>query len=134
VITSKCVLLVMSLSQRLVGNQRITEAIVTQSNLEGRKLLAAIKAETSVIKSVKDDTTKLQKLFTTKLKIDTDDKVFSWLSAPDMAVDHANIKMKRQPDTGLWFTNGDIFKNWKTSQRSFIWLYGIPGCGKTVLR
>lgn len=105
----------MSLSQRLVDKQRITEAIVTQSNLEGRKLLAAIKAETSAIKSVKDDTTELQNLFITKLKIDTDDKVFSWLSVPDMAVNRANIEMKRQPDTGLWFTNSDIFKNWKTS-------------------
>jgi hypothetical protein len=117
-----------------VGNQRTTVAVVTQSNLRGRKLLAAIKAETSTIGSVKDDTTELQRLFTTKMKMDVDGKVFSWLSAPDVTVDHANIKVKRQPDTGLWFINGDIFKSWKTSQQSFIWLYGIPGCGKTVLR
>jgi hypothetical protein len=62
------------------------------------------------------------------------EKVFSWLSAPDLTVDHENIKKKRQPETGLWFTNGDNFKRWKAGQQSLIWLYGIPGCGKTVLR
>jgi hypothetical protein len=108
--------------------------VVTQSNLRGTKLLDAIKADTSTIKSIKNDTSELRTLFASKMKIDVDDKAFSWLSATDMKFDHANIKKKRQPDTGLLFINGDDSKSWKTGQQSFIWLYGISGCGKTVLR
>ena len=69
-----------------------------------------------------------------KMKIDIDDKCFSWLAAPDPTVDHENNKQKRQPDTGLWFMNGDDFAGWKSGFQELIWLYGIPGCGKTVLR
>jgi hypothetical protein len=40
---------------------------------------------------------------------------------------------RRQADTGRWFLENENFSNWKTSTSSFLWLYGIPGCGKTVL-
>lgn len=39
----------------------------------------------------------------------------------------------RQPDTGLWLLESDAFFNWKKDNSSFIWLHGIPGCGKTIL-
>jgi SpoVK/Ycf46/Vps4 family AAA+-type ATPase len=97
-------------------------------------MLVEIKADTSAITSVKNDTTELRKLFVSKMKIDVDEKVFSWLSAPKLTDDHETIKKKRQPDTGLWFINGEAFTSWKAGQQKFMWLYGIPGCGKTVLR
>ncbi|THZ07631.1 hypothetical protein D6C91_10230 [Aureobasidium pullulans] len=31
------------------------------------------------------------------------------------------------------FIHGDAFKQWKQHSNSFLWLHGIPGCGKTVL-
>ncbi|KAI0453832.1 hypothetical protein F5B21DRAFT_525469 [Xylaria acuta] len=34
---------------------------------------------------------------------------------------------------GSWFTGSSEFGDWKKSPNSFLWLYGIPGCGKTVL-
>ena len=40
---------------------------------------------------------------------------------------------QRQPDTGLWFLEGEDYAAWKANPASFIWLYGIPGCGKTIL-
>lgn len=40
---------------------------------------------------------------------------------------------QREPDTGLWFLDGEDYAAWKTNPASFIWLYGIPGCGKTIL-
>ena len=39
----------------------------------------------------------------------------------------------RHPFTGLWFTQGDRFRDWMTAARSRLWLGGIPGAGKTVL-
>lgn len=40
---------------------------------------------------------------------------------------------QRQEGSGLWFLQNDMFAKWKTRQNSFLWLYGIPGCGKTIL-
>jgi ankyrin repeat protein len=35
--------------------------------------------------------------------------------------------------TGLWFTDGDEFKSWRDNGHSRLWIYGIPGAGKTIL-
>jgi len=40
---------------------------------------------------------------------------------------------ERQPGTGTWFVESKQYANWKTNPDSFLWLYGIPGCGKTIL-
>jgi len=47
---------------------------------------------------------------------------------------HQNIAIKlRQPGTGVWFTEGPQFKHWLETTNGKLWLYGIPGAGKTVL-
>jgi hypothetical protein len=47
---------------------------------------------------------------------------------------HQNIAIKlRQPGTGVWFTEGSHFKRWLETPNAKLWLYGIPGAGKTVL-
>ncbi|KAF1954428.1 hypothetical protein CC80DRAFT_567678 [Byssothecium circinans] len=40
---------------------------------------------------------------------------------------------QRQDDTGLWFLESGQYAEWKTDAASFLWLHGIPGCGKTIL-
>jgi Cdc6-like AAA superfamily ATPase len=40
---------------------------------------------------------------------------------------------ERFAETGIWFTESLVASNWKTAPGSFLWLYGIPGCGKTIL-
>jgi Cdc6-like AAA superfamily ATPase len=40
---------------------------------------------------------------------------------------------QHQGGTGLWFLESEQFSRWKIDAASFLWLYGIPGCGKTVL-
>ncbi|KAK0713722.1 hypothetical protein B0T26DRAFT_718172 [Lasiosphaeria miniovina] len=37
------------------------------------------------------------------------------------------------PLTGLWLTEGPIFKQWLDVPNSKLWLCGIPGGGKTIL-
>ena len=38
-----------------------------------------------------------------------------------------------QPSTGTWFLECDEFRSWLKSENSKLWVYGIPGAGKTVL-
>ncbi|KAH0372123.1 purine and uridine phosphorylase, partial [Aureobasidium melanogenum] len=60
-------------------------------------------------------------------------EIRDWLSAPDPSTNYTNALEKRHPDTGLWFIDGEAFERWKGQPNSFLWLHGIPGCGKTVL-
>jgi KaiC/GvpD/RAD55 family RecA-like ATPase len=56
-----------------------------------------------------------------------------WLSAPDPSINYQKALKQRQDDTGLWFLESDQCAEWKTDTASFVWLHGIPGCGKTIL-
>ncbi|KAI4181822.1 MAG: hypothetical protein LQ348_004959, partial [Seirophora lacunosa] len=38
----------------------------------------------------------------------------------------------RQPGTGLWLIESQEFREWERTEGSKLWLYGIPGAGKTV--
>jgi Cdc6-like AAA superfamily ATPase len=40
---------------------------------------------------------------------------------------------QRQEGTGLWLLQSRPFTKWHSQQNSFLWLHGIPGCGKTIL-
>jgi Cdc6-like AAA superfamily ATPase len=60
-------------------------------------------------------------------------KVIQWLSPPDPSTNYNKALQQRQEGTGLWFLKGDAFAAWKSQRNSSMWLYGIPGCGKTVL-
>ncbi|KAK0108253.1 hypothetical protein ONS95_003071 [Cadophora gregata] len=44
----------------------------------------------------------------------------------------ANVRL-RQAGTGGWFLDGAEFKSWLSADHGKLWLYGIPGAGKTVL-
>jgi hypothetical protein len=56
-----------------------------------------------------------------------------WLSAPDPFTNYQEALKLRHADTGLWFLEGEQYKRWKTEAQLPILLYGIPGCGKTIL-
>ena len=60
-------------------------------------------------------------------------RIRNWLSAPDPSINYENALGSRQHGTGLWFLNSEEYIEWKTNNPSPIWLYGIPGCGKSVL-
>ncbi|KFY32241.1 hypothetical protein V493_00374, partial [Pseudogymnoascus sp. VKM F-4281 (FW-2241)] len=56
-----------------------------------------------------------------------------WLSPPDPSMNYRKAIKLRQSNTGLWLLEGEVYSKWKRNASSFIWLYGIPGCGKTIL-
>jgi hypothetical protein len=60
-------------------------------------------------------------------------KICSWLSAPDPSTNYHKAHKQRQAETGLWLLESAKLTEWKESAASRLWLYGIPGCGKTIL-
>jgi len=60
-------------------------------------------------------------------------KICQWLSAPDPSINYQKALKQRQPNTGLWFLESESYASWTTDAASRLWLYGIPGCGKTIL-
>ncbi|KAF2186074.1 purine and uridine phosphorylase [Zopfia rhizophila CBS 207.26] len=61
------------------------------------------------------------------------EKIDCWLSPADPSTNYNKALQQRQEGTGLWFLQSNAFAKWKTQRNSFLWLYGIPGCGKTIL-
>ncbi|KAK0644310.1 ankyrin repeat-containing domain protein [Cercophora newfieldiana] len=60
-------------------------------------------------------------------------ELLGWLChSVDTSINHNLAVEKREPETGDWFLESDQFSHWVRSA-DFIWLHGIPGCGKTVL-
>lgn len=55
------------------------------------------------------------------------------MSAPDPSTNYQKAIKLRQADTGLWFLESDAYTQWKRAATTPLWLYGIPGCGKTIL-
>jgi hypothetical protein len=60
-------------------------------------------------------------------------KICRWLSAPDPSTNYHKAHKQRQAKTGLWLLESAKFTEWKEIAASRLWLYGIPGCGKTIL-
>jgi hypothetical protein len=60
-------------------------------------------------------------------------KICTWLSPPDPSTNYHKAHKQRQAETGLWLLDGPKFMEWKQRAGSRLWLYGIPGCGKTIL-
>ncbi|RKK66735.1 hypothetical protein BFJ69_g15137 [Fusarium oxysporum] len=56
-----------------------------------------------------------------------------WLSPPDSSTNANHARQLRHEGTGEWFLNSAAFRDWETGLCQHLWLYGLPGCGKTVL-
>ena len=62
-------------------------------------------------------------------------KMRLWLSGVDPSLNYNRALRKRHEGTGNWLIEHGVFRDWTqiTDSDSIIWLYGIPGCGKTIL-
>ncbi|KAF8526884.1 ankyrin repeat-containing domain protein, partial [Hysterangium stoloniferum] len=59
--------------------------------------------------------------------------IYDWLSAPNPSNIFNEAHEKCTKGTGDWFINGMQFAGWKAQCNQCLWIYGIPGSGKTVL-
>ncbi|OQE41309.1 hypothetical protein PENCOP_c005G01607 [Penicillium coprophilum] len=60
------------------------------------------------------------------------DEALQLLSAPDPSINHRTAYELYEPTTCSWLVNSERFHRWLNSP-SILLLFGIPGCGKTVL-
>jgi Cdc6-like AAA superfamily ATPase len=60
-------------------------------------------------------------------------KVLKFFKPVDPSQNHQTNSQLKQEGTGHWLTKGEDFQNWLKSPNRSLWLYGIPGAGKTVL-
>ncbi|KAK0507602.1 hypothetical protein JMJ35_010125 [Cladonia borealis] len=68
-----------------------------------------------------------------KTQHDQHEKIRRWLHPPDPSLNYNKALKERFARTGTWFIDSPVFISWKTTPGSFLWLYGIPGCGKSIL-
>ncbi|KAH7201284.1 hypothetical protein DER44DRAFT_670403 [Fusarium oxysporum] len=60
-------------------------------------------------------------------------KIKQWLSPSDYSTNANLARERRHPGTGTWLLNSPVFQEWKLGSRQHLWLYGLAGCGKTIL-
>jgi len=51
--------------------------------------------------------------------------ILDWLSPPDHASVQDYASAKREPDTGTWFVDGNMFETWMYQKGSRLWLHGF---------
>ncbi|KZV76368.1 ankyrin [Peniophora sp. CONT] len=62
------------------------------------------------------------------------ERIVTWLAAPDSSINHSFLTKKRYANSGEWFLKGAPFRRWASLQGSPVyWVYGKPGSGKSVL-
>ena len=71
--------------------------------------------------------------YTNEVTEDKKNEIIRWLSPIDPTTNQAAARKKHEGETGKWFTKGEEYSKWKDSSNSFLWLHGMPGCGKTIL-
>lgn len=69
-----------------------------------------------------------------KLKVDEETRSYLDLfCAVDLLRSFTASSTLSYPGTGRWFLQGQEFHDWLDTPNSGLWVYGIPGAGKTIL-
>jgi hypothetical protein len=74
-----------------------------------------------------------QNVLTTYVDEQSMTKINEWLAPANVRANHTAATKLRHGTTGSWFLDGDAFQSWLSQPNSLLWLYAIPGAGKTVL-
>jgi hypothetical protein len=59
--------------------------------------------------------------------------VIRWLAPFNVSFNLNKAIKARHPGSGRRLLESKAYTTWKKSDNSFLWLHGIPGCGKTIL-
>ena len=74
---------------------------------------------------VKDEWDEIRALLTTMSTSDELDRICEWLRGPDPESNFYDALDKRQPGTGEWFLQSEVYSNWTAEGSSFLWLHGF---------
>lgn len=61
-------------------------------------------------------------------------RILSWLHGADPSTNYNAARRKHEKGTGDWLLHLDQFRAWKGGDGGSMWISGIPGAGKTILR
>jgi hypothetical protein len=61
-------------------------------------------------------------------------EVLAWLKGADPTTNYNAARRKHEPHTGDWLLQSSTFELWRKEHAQILWLSGIPGAGKTILR
>ncbi|CAH0045316.1 unnamed protein product [Clonostachys solani] len=101
-------------------------------NIE-KKLSELVKNTNKTLEDIQSSTNNTKSLVKA---IQTDNRLQSlrkWLDPPDPSVNVSKATDLRRPGSGQWLLQDSRYRSCKNRENSLLWLYGMPGCGKTVL-
>lgn len=110
--------------QRLDGYKGTLNLAITMDQA------ALIKNMSKVMLDVDENTRSLFKQFQDVSLDERKRSILQWLSPVDPSIHHLKI---RQAGTNDWFLSCKEWEHWVESEKSFLWLSGFPGSGKTIL-
>ncbi|KIK60096.1 hypothetical protein GYMLUDRAFT_612140 [Collybiopsis luxurians FD-317 M1] len=115
----------------LLGEKEVQEALQRLDKLTNRESLMKI---AEIHNKVYDIGTKVDNIETKIVVMQMDEQSKKWLSPPDVYQHHYTIYKEQHKGTGAWlFKPNSKFSQWKQGKSSFLWIYGKPGSGKSVL-
>jgi hypothetical protein len=94
---------------------------------------ALMKAMSKTMVDVDRNTTNLFKQFQSISLDERKRQILQWLSPVDPSKSHEAALKIRQAGTNNWFLSSKELENWRYSEKSFLWVSGRPGSGKTIL-
>lgn len=109
------------------------EAKKTLQNIERMKSTLELALTVDLIETQKAELKTLKKSVRSLRDDDHYQRILRWLSAPDPSTNLNAALKRRHTGTGKWLLENQIYKNWKAARGSFLWLHGMPGCGKSIL-
>ncbi|KAH6972219.1 hypothetical protein BKA56DRAFT_434237, partial [Ilyonectria sp. MPI-CAGE-AT-0026] len=59
--------------------------------------------------------------------------ILRWLTPVNWISQHYIHSQKREPDSGQWFLNSPMFKQWLQAASGTLLCHGFPGAGKTIM-
>ncbi|KAF3931442.1 Ankyrin-3 [Dactylella cylindrospora] len=99
-------------------------------------LLSALKAQEDMQqlmeKSSEQQNTILKSL--ERIELDSEKRrILEWASSIDPRASQSQARKLRYDGTSEWFVDRDEYVKWMATGNSRLWLYGIPGAGKTIM-
>ena len=118
-----------------IGRHKTTLSLTLNAN-SMTTLLQALSKQNDIDENVRDIKSELQRRCEAETRLAIDEKrqgVLKSFGSLYPGRSHDMSRKLRHPGTGLWLTEGFEFKTWQSTDNAQLWLYGIPGAGKTVL-
>jgi len=110
----------------------VTNDLVTKSNQDLESIMRLTDTLHRDVEITRDAAVSVNREFQ-RVEMDNEVKsVLQWLSAPDPSTNYDRARRSRKAGTSSWLIESEIYRRWK-GEGSMVWLYGKPGCGKTVL-